>query len=138
METNLCLYNAMYENNLLDNMSPQDARQFYGRRVEDFVRQAYKTDDIPQCEILTNRNSMGSISILQAYLNEHPHMAFQIRYADIKTFFLFGAKRPVQIASFIHMGNVDCGHFIADRLSPDQRATLLKSAQVEFDRRQNK
>lgn len=132
MESNLCLYDAMQANGLLDNMTPAQARQYYGSKVESFITEALHTDKVPPNEVLTGKNSMGSISILQVYLREHPDLCFLILYADQKSFILYGNHSPAQVYAFRHVGNVDSGHFIAHHLTLDEREKTLKYAVDDY------
>lgn len=133
MESNLCLYDAMHANGLLDNMTPAQARQYYGAKVESFVTEALKTDKLPPSEVLTGKSSMGSISILQVYLREHPCLCFLILYDQQKSFILYGTDKPVQLYAFKHMGSLDAGHFIAYHLTQSERETALKYAVDDFE-----
>lgn len=134
MESNLCLYNAMRDNCLLDNMTPSEARQYYGARVEIFLKDALKSDSLPPDEKLTGAASMGTISVLQVYLKEHPSMAFFIKYQNpnMRAFFMLGSEIPAQIAAFEHNGSIDGGHFTAIKLDQSTRAELLNQARAQF------
>lgn len=112
MESGLCLYVAMKKNGLLPDMTPSQARQYYGSNLEKYLKHIYNTENIPNEEIMTNPNSMGSISILQMYLNEHPEYEFKIVYDGGKnSFWLKGDGPCIKRCGFIHMGSYDSGHF---------------------------